>query len=72
MQRVNDLRCRVPSPVSGNDMISFIYLYFVGQGSRDAAEISAVLSQEIEQRIQAVPAGNQLRIRRSTACSGCT
>jgi benzoyl-CoA reductase/2-hydroxyglutaryl-CoA dehydratase subunit BcrC/BadD/HgdB len=51
MQRVNELRCRVPSPVSGNDMLGFIYLFFIGQGSREAAEISAGLAKEIERRV---------------------
>ena len=51
MQRVNELRCRVPSPVSGNDMLGFIYLFFVGQGSREAAEIAAGLAKEIERRV---------------------
>ena len=51
MQRVNELRCRVPAPVSGNDMLGFIYLFFVGQGSREAAEISAGLGNEIERRM---------------------
>ena len=35
MQRANEPRCLVPSPVSGNDMLGvFLYLFFVGQGSR--------------------------------------
>ena len=50
IQRANDLRCRVPSPVSGNDMLGFIYLFFAGQGSREAAEIATVLANEIERR----------------------
>jgi len=51
MQRVNDLRCRVPAPVSGNDMLGFVYLYFIGQGSREAAEIATALGKEIECRM---------------------
>jgi benzoyl-CoA reductase/2-hydroxyglutaryl-CoA dehydratase subunit BcrC/BadD/HgdB len=51
LQRVNELRCRVPSPVSGNDMLGFIYLFFLGQGSLKAAEISAALTREIERRV---------------------
>lgn len=51
MIRANELRCRVPSPISGNDMLSFIYLFFIGQGSREAAEISACLTGEIEGKI---------------------
>lgn len=51
MIRVNELRCRVPSPISGNDMLSFIYLFFIGQGSREAAQITALLAEEIEERI---------------------
>jgi benzoyl-CoA reductase/2-hydroxyglutaryl-CoA dehydratase subunit BcrC/BadD/HgdB len=50
MQRVNELRCQIPAPVSGNDMLGFVYLYFVGQGSKDAAEICANLAYEIERR----------------------
>ncbi len=51
MIRANELRCRVPSPISGNDMLAFIYLFFIGQGSREAAEISACLAEEIEEKI---------------------
>jgi benzoyl-CoA reductase/2-hydroxyglutaryl-CoA dehydratase subunit BcrC/BadD/HgdB len=51
MQRVSDLRCRVPAPVSGNDLLGFIYLFFVGQGSREAAAISTSLAKEIERRV---------------------
>jgi benzoyl-CoA reductase/2-hydroxyglutaryl-CoA dehydratase subunit BcrC/BadD/HgdB len=46
--RVNELRRRAPAPISGNDMLSFIYLYFAGQGSRTAAEIAATLAAEVE------------------------
>jgi benzoyl-CoA reductase/2-hydroxyglutaryl-CoA dehydratase subunit BcrC/BadD/HgdB len=53
MQRVNELRCRVPSPVYGIDMLGFIYLFFIGQGSREAAEISATLASEIESACKA-------------------
>ncbi len=66
MQRANELRCRVPSPVSGNDMLGFIYLFFVGQGSREAAEISARLANEIERRVTDTRAGTH-RSRQSVA-----
>ncbi|MGB9792000.1 MAG: 2-hydroxyacyl-CoA dehydratase subunit D, partial [Thermacetogeniaceae bacterium] len=63
MIRANELRCRVPSPISGNDMLSFIYLFFIGQGSREAAEISALLAREIEKRIAAGAVSSAERFR---------
>lgn len=44
---VNELRCRVPAPVRGSEMLNYLYLFFAGQGSREAAEVFACLAREI-------------------------
>jgi benzoyl-CoA reductase/2-hydroxyglutaryl-CoA dehydratase subunit BcrC/BadD/HgdB len=52
MKAVAELRRHSPAPVSGNIMMGFIYLFFLGQGSREAEEVSACLRQEVAAKVE--------------------
>ncbi len=47
---VNSLRRAVPAPVRGSEMLGYLYLFFAGQGSREAAQVFATLARELEAR----------------------
>lgn len=48
LQKVNEIRCQIPSPISGNEMLGYLYLFFAGQGSEEAANVFAHLIKELE------------------------
>lgn len=51
---VNEMRRRVPALLRGSEMLNYLYLFFAGQGSREAAEVLACLVKELSAR-EAVP-----------------
>lgn len=59
MEAVERMRQHVPAPISGNIMLGFIYLFFLGQGSREAEEISACLRREVAAKIGQNHSGDQ-------------
>jgi benzoyl-CoA reductase/2-hydroxyglutaryl-CoA dehydratase subunit BcrC/BadD/HgdB len=53
MEETNRLRCQVPAPINGEEIMSLLYLFLMGQGSREAAEITARLLADVSQRAAA-------------------
>lgn len=59
MKAVEEMRRHVPAPISGNIMMGFIYLFFLGQGSREAEEISTCLRREVAAKIDQNCSGDE-------------
>lgn len=60
LEAVNTLRCRIPAPIQGSEMLNYLYLFFAGQGHKEAAAVFACLERELE---SAVDSENRERFR---------
>lgn len=52
MLEVNRLRRSRPAPMKGSEAFGFLFLIFVGQGSKEAVEIYHALFEELEERVR--------------------
>jgi len=48
LEAVNALRCRVPAPIQGSEMLNYLYVFFAGQGHEEAAAVFGCLARELE------------------------
>jgi benzoyl-CoA reductase/2-hydroxyglutaryl-CoA dehydratase subunit BcrC/BadD/HgdB len=63
--RVNTLRRHLPSPMSGEDALGFVYLVLVGKGHLQTARIYETLARELAERVASGgpdPAGERFRL----------